>query len=123
MATIKTVSYSKLFPLGMYTNEKIGVELELDPNENPMEVLETARTLVHDYHFQANKELYEQRGTQIREIEPALPKRSAMEAIIADINTCTEIKVLESYRLIAAGTKEIQEAYDTKFLALSHPTK
>lgn len=51
---ITSVSYVKLFPLGMYINEKIGVEVSLEAGEDAMLALDTARNLVHEYHEKNN---------------------------------------------------------------------
>jgi hypothetical protein len=40
-------------------------------------------------------------------------------ALIADIYSCTELKVLESYRIMAKAKPELQAAYDIMFEKLS----
>lgn len=49
--------------------------------------------------------------------KPAKPL-SKEESIIADINTCTDVKTLEAYRLIAKSNKLLQDAYDIKMKSL-----
>jgi hypothetical protein len=48
---VKNVSYSKVFPLGGYSNEKIGVEIEVGENENPVEALFEAKKYVERSHL------------------------------------------------------------------------
>jgi len=54
---------------------------------------------------------------------PTIPARSAknsIEYLIDDINSNTEIKVLESYKLIAKSRPELQDAYDKKLIELQN---
>lgn len=39
--------------------------------------------------------------------------------LVADINSCTELKVLESYKILAKTKPELQEAYNLKLKELS----
>jgi hypothetical protein len=41
---IKTVSYSKLFSLGMYMNERVGFEAEIDDTEDELAALDIFNT-------------------------------------------------------------------------------
>ena len=43
----KKIIYEKLFNLGNYTHEKIGIELEVQDGENASEVLERAKQFVN----------------------------------------------------------------------------
>lgn len=58
----------------------------------------------------------EMKGTVIKPV--ADEPRSTVDALIADINSCTELKVLESYRLIAKSNAELLYAYDNKLKQL-----
>ena len=123
---INEISYEKVFPLGAFINEKIRVNVSVGVGEDAKAALDVARSLVHDYHYENNKDIYAMRGTVERTIEPVIQtneqsKSNQVLSIIASINTCTETKVLESYRLIAKTNKDIQDAYDKKFISLSLP--
>jgi hypothetical protein len=63
---IKLVSYQEIFNLGNYCSQRIGVEVAVNPGENAMEALETARKLVHEYHRETEPE--EMRGTHVRDL-------------------------------------------------------
>jgi hypothetical protein len=118
---IDRVSYQKLFPLGVYINERIGVELSLEAGEDAKEALKTARKLVHEYHMEANKELYEKELSKVEEHPKVIhtdPKLNQEQSIIRDISTVNSLTVLESYRLIAKNNPEIQKAYDNKLQSL-----
>lgn len=50
---ITSVSYKRLFPIQQYVNETIGVEIQVDENDNPDEVMEKARQMVNGWSIQA----------------------------------------------------------------------
>jgi len=47
---IQTVSYHKVFNLGNYSNEKIGVEIKLSAGEDPLDAFAEAKKLVEKSH-------------------------------------------------------------------------
>lgn len=55
---VKNVIYQKVFSLGNYENEKIGIEIELSENENPIDALFEAKKYVEKAHL-FNKRYYE----------------------------------------------------------------
>lgn len=116
---IERVSYQKTFNLGNYSSERIGVDIVLNEGEDAKLALSEASKLVHEYH----KESAAQNPTQSTvDIVPEirLDKQSLASSLIRDINSCTELKVLESYRLIVKGKPELQTAYDTKLNQLKN---
>ena len=44
----KTITYEKLFNLGDYEHEKIGITLEVEDNDNPNDVLKRAIDFCHE---------------------------------------------------------------------------
>lgn len=52
-------------------------------------------------------------------VKSPAPKESRLQSISHDISTCTELKVLESYRLIVSKNPELQEIYNSKIKELS----
>ncbi len=48
---VTKVMYNKVFSLGNYENEKIGVEIEVGENENPVEALFEAKKYVERSHL------------------------------------------------------------------------
>lgn len=56
----KTISYHKVFNLGNYSNEKIGVEIEVGEGENPVEChAEAVRYVERAHKFQKEFPTYE----------------------------------------------------------------
>lgn len=47
---ITTVSYHKVFNLGNYSNEKIGIDMKLAPGEDPLEAFAEAKKIVEKSH-------------------------------------------------------------------------
>lgn len=47
---IQTVIYHKVFNLGNYSNEKIGIEMKLQPGENPIDAFAEAKKIVEKSH-------------------------------------------------------------------------
>lgn len=43
---VTKVTYSKVFPLGNYSNEKLSVEIELKPEDNPAIAIQDAKAYV-----------------------------------------------------------------------------
>jgi len=51
----KSISYHKVFNLGDYSNEKIGVDLEIEEGDNVQDAVNKARDFVENQH-QLNKQ-------------------------------------------------------------------
>jgi predicted membrane chloride channel (bestrophin family) len=47
---VKIISYSKVFSLGNYENEKIGVDIELQDNDDVQKAIQEARNFVEFNH-------------------------------------------------------------------------
>jgi hypothetical protein len=58
---ITQVSYHKVFNLGNYSNEKIGIDIKLQPGENPLDAFAEAKRIVEKSHsFFTDLPKYEQ---------------------------------------------------------------
>ena len=124
---ISTISYQKTYNLGNYSSEKIGVEISINAGEDSMEALRTAKQLCDEYHKETTTSLPpENTITNVEEILPEIqqPKLSAKQrqeqTLIDSINSCTDVKVLESYRLIAKSKPKLQTSYDNKLKQLTN---
>ena len=59
---VKTISYQKVFPLGQYINERIGVEIDCNlETESPFELLKEAKEFVEKFHKDSNPQLYQEK--------------------------------------------------------------
>ncbi len=116
---IKTVTFSQsietVYGYGLKRWIKAASEIELDDSDSPENAYTLAKQLVKE---QIEKELSEHdkcRGTQIRDIveNGGIP-------LIDQINSCKELKVLESYKLIVRNDEVLNNAYRTKLIELSN---
>jgi hypothetical protein len=57
---IERINYQKVFPLGQYINEKLGVEIQLDEGDDFDEVMLKAKDMIEKFHIQSNPQLYTQ---------------------------------------------------------------
>jgi hypothetical protein len=119
------ISYQKTFPLAPYVNEKISIEMQLDEGDDPIVVLNEAKKLVEKYHRDTNPQLYQEVKVELdafKVFEPPIrkeqPKKDRLSQLKEDISTCKELKVLESYRLIAQSNPEIKSVYETMYKKL-----
>jgi hypothetical protein len=58
MPTIDKVTYSKIYPTAAFMNERVGVEIALNPLDDPMEALKEAKALCDSFNREANPDLY-----------------------------------------------------------------
>lgn len=47
---VQTIEYHKVYNLGNYSNEKIGVTISLQPGENPVDAFAEAKKIVEKSH-------------------------------------------------------------------------
>lgn len=112
---ISKVFYEKLFPTGSFLNERIGLEASLDPGDDPIVALEHLKDKVEFFHETSNPLLDtvapDQHMPPIISEKP-IPADQRIAVIIADIYSCKEFTVLESYRLMVKGNPELEAAYE-----------
>lgn len=124
-----------LLPTGNFLNCRIGVEMDYPDDFSLEQAINIEWDKLLAIHMKRYPHLYNEkgeplyekapmddecRGVKVRDISPEESRLSATQSIINDINTCKEVKVLESYRLIAKSNPEIQTAYDNKLKLLNN---
>ena len=123
---IDRISYQKTYNLGNYSSERIGVEIELNAGEDAKNALDVAKSLVEEYHKESAA-LYPMPFQE--EIEIPIISNATREALYEttvvhdqtleeQIASCTDIKVLESYKFIAKKDEALQLAYDKRMFIL-----
>jgi len=110
------IGYSKTYPLpasGCY--EKIWLEDEIENCD--MEVVRNAqyalKKQVESFHFESNKAAEK----QLR-VEPENPQTTEAK-IIAQIYGASDLKVLESFKLLSSKYPTVKAAYEQQFEKLS----
>lgn len=113
---VNTISYQKAFVIGPYLQHRIGVEIQLEEGEKPETVLSIAKGIVDSWH----KEQYpvELPGQQGPMQESHVDRGNYKEAMEADIKSCTDLKVLETYKLLVRNNDYLQSVYEKKLAEL-----
>ena len=113
---IQKVSYQKTFPLAAYSNERVGVEIELGVSDSPAAALITAKNFVENFHKENNPPQEEYRGTSITEVVQVdkVEKLTVVESTIREMNNCTSLAVLKTFEKLASGNQDLNEAYFLK---------
>jgi hypothetical protein len=108
---IEKVNYTKSYVIGPFLQEKIGFEASID-GDSPEKVLSSLREMADEWHKANNPGLEISVNPEaLQEIQEQKP-RNTVSFLIEDIKSCTELKVLESYRILAKTKPELQAAYD-----------
>ena len=116
----KIISYSRGFVIGNFLQEKIGIEETVDEGQDPLKVLKEVQEKVISYHKQLNPSLYPTgkenlvSSFEIPSIQISKQPTDIIGAIVQDISTVTDLKVLGTYRFIAKNHPELQTAIDKK---------
>ena len=145
---IDKISYQKTYPTGQYANEKIGMEATLDPGEDIQFAMCNLKHECDEIHQKNNPHLYQNNNSLYSSEQPIENYKSPgwdtlepgyvtdtnvgdiiqqsenqnltpSQKIIAQINQCTEEKVLKSFELLAKNNEEIKTAYDIKLSQLN----
>lgn len=121
MATITKVTYRRTYNLGSFQSEAIGVEMDLNPNEDPINAFKEMNKITDAYHLETLTQLDLYRGTQTVTVETTI--NTTIQAMIDDINNCKVVDEknglgvqvgLLAYEPLTTQFPEIKEAYDTK---------
>jgi hypothetical protein len=124
--TIKTIFYHKVFPLGQYTNERIGVEVVVNEGEDPRQLFEEAKAFVEGCHVPPQVEMPPAihaammkiwNDTPPPEVQIEKPLTTA-DKIKSQILECTDATVLKSFELLAKNNQELKAIYDNRLKEL-----
>jgi hypothetical protein len=132
------ITYGRNFHISRedrYLFERIEIKgiIEHEKEETPQQALDIARKEATENHVKNNPNLFPD-GKYVplfyegqEEHLPVIQKANSYDDFdrIEDdlekqINSCKEIKILETYRLIVKGNPELQKAYDEKYLSLQN---
>jgi hypothetical protein len=109
------VVYDKLFPYAPYLNERIGIEILVETSQDPLEALEEARKIVHDFR---NKHIQAELSHQYEPIPNIQVERQEMDEALTGIGYSQSIADLEGYKILAKNKPVLQAAYDVKYKQL-----
>lgn len=119
---LSQISYQRVYPLGSYSTERIGLEATLDEGENPETALSHLKILVEELHQETLKSLPTDdfRGTHVRNVvEEPVDKIQSWKTVIS---MCTSIKALERFKpqVDRENNQELTEAYNNKLQSLKN---
>ena len=117
----KTITYQRLYPIGAFANERLGMEVELNEVDSPEAAFQYAKETIEQTHKALNPHLYaeysfhESSQNENFSQEPSDPKQEAQQRMITAISGSSDLTVLESFRKPAKSQGgEIQEAFNKR---------
>lgn len=99
---------------GLKSWEKFQLEGDLAEQENPLEAYVELGKIIDEAFKEAHPKVVE----QPKEIQVSKPTPESN--MITAITTCTEVKVLETFRKLAASKPEFQQAFDETMIKLTN---
>ena len=117
--TLTNISYQRVYPLGSYSTERIGLEATLDEGENPETALSHLKILVEELHQETLKSLPTDdfRGTHVRNVVEE-PVDKIERTMIEEMEACSSYPEIQSFRFTIKDADE-QAVYDRKLNELS----
>ena len=120
---IDRIAYEQLYPTGVYANQRFRAEASVDwEKDDIMECYKTLQSAVEKAFVALNPQIKWQEVPEspIQEVTFQKPdsKESAIDRMITAINTCIDIKVLETFGLLVRNNVVLQETYNRKFKEL-----
>lgn len=95
------ISYQKTFPLESFSNERIGIEFDVDDNASIEEAFDIAKQMVNQEHQKNNEERQKQKEqsstTQIGKNE------TPIESFKRQVDQCKSLTELNAWNLFASG--------------------
>jgi hypothetical protein len=117
---IERVSYQKIFPLGQYINEKIGVDILVNDGDDPMELLKKASEMVHEFHSKNEQSFPVDHPVPVMQIERA-DNSADLEFQLTKSNI--EAAKTKKQALDILNTSGFKYHKELKQIAESKPTK
>jgi len=113
---ISKVSFGFTKPTGVYANEKIMIEVELNDHECEQKALTLAKSTAETFFKENNQHLFVE--DVIVEVEQ--PKKSVEDGYLFLINNSTSLNELKMYEILANNVKypNLKESYNKRLKEL-----
>jgi len=127
------IEFEELFPTGVYANQRYRAIATIDERENITECYKALKDKIEDVFVQLNPQIqfsnpmfhhptisdievtdHPTNGNLLVIREKTNPKEEAEQRMLEAINTCTELKVLETFKLLVKNNPVFQNAYNEK---------
>lgn len=122
--TIKTIKHSQSIEMFQSNGLKqwAGYEAiaEIEEGEDDSAAAAKLTEKVIGYHAENNKGLHIEVNQDAIPIQKQDPEEIRIGLLIQDIESCKDIKTLESYKFLVKGKPEFQKAYDNKLKQLTN---
>jgi len=105
---ITKIGYSKTYQIGLANFEKLWLEAEVSETDDVRQCQYALKKQVESFHYESNKAAEKQQ--EQKKEEP----QSQEAKIIAQIYAASDLKVLETFKLLAKNHKAIEAAYNQK---------
>lgn len=115
---IEKIAYEQLYPTGVYANQRYRAEASVEDGDDMMDCFFKLKKTVEDAFTELNPQIEWSQPMFHPPTQDETKPRNTQDQIIQDIKSCKEVKVLESYKLIAKSNPKIQEAYDEMMVLL-----
>ena len=110
---ITKIGYSKTYQIGLANFEKLWLEADVTEGDDIRQCQYALKKQVESFHFESNKAA-EKQAQEAKE-EP----KTQEARIIAQIYGATDLKVLESFKLLSSKYPTVKAAYEQQFEKLS----
>jgi len=116
---VDRICYEQLFPTGVYANQRYRAEAEFQAGDDFSECFKILKSAVEKTFIELNPSIMWEVGEHKLEVRYSEPtnedqKEDATQRMITAINSCTELKVLETFKLLVKNNPVFQEAYNNK---------
>jgi hypothetical protein len=111
------VKYEQLFPTASYLNCRIGFETEI-PDDGDVDLeLTTLKDIAMAFHMKNFPQFYKKDAPIYTGEEPVIAKEKSTkytqtEILKQQMSTVTDLKVLETYKLLVKNNPELQDYYN-----------
>lgn len=113
---VDRISYKKVFPLGSYVTEHIGLEASLSETDNPQTELEHLKVMVEQLHAETLTQLDLYRGTSTRVIEEVQTDKATnpLQGSLDEIEKCETLEDLGHCWIMSKGNLQLSQAWKAK---------
>lgn len=112
------IKYERLFRLGDFENERLGIELDIPDKADPQENLKLIRDEIHEFFYKIH-------GDKLPQTEQTTPQEERIydpiKSYVDAVNNCSDlIQLTTQFKYLKnSSKKEIREAYENRLNELS----
>ena len=112
---IRINGYSHTYPLGASGQfEKSWLEVDFEEGDDIQSNLQFLKKEIEKFHKESNPN-----GLTVTSVKVVDENKSPEENMLAQINEIKDVKVLESFKLLASRNEKIKSAYDNRLKQLT----